>query len=660
MSKFSLMKTVCLLLVPMLLLSGCGSGAGGQTDASSATDTTAPEPIDDKTSPESDEAPADTEEVTTDGADAPVVEEKADGIFEAPTRLSGFKENQNDSFLKGKQCSVGYEEDGSLILKANASSGKRFSPKLTIEYADMMAACWPSYTDKADLPNGGADKHEVIVITVEGAAEQIRECDLHYSTGKRNVTQNTVLPTAIEDPQTGCTLLFFDMGLSFTKDYLNSLIFTWGYATSEEEIKAEMKIHAIELFPTTQDAYGAMGVEAPAATDYGSYPLQISSDKLSDLMTDIFSGETVMNETVMFLDPGDEKELLYDIDTVISVTSYDGKKTYREGVDYEVRDGRLVALKGGSMPMITSKRYYGADSSSLLMTEYNGEQVYTHWGEGRVMTDWQVNVTYTHSDPWDGFDQPCEAKIYEDFIRKLQNGEDVTVIYYGDSCTYGAASSFSYGYAPYQYSYTLLVTNALADLFGYTVRYINPNMSGTGPVPNQNYVAGTNGTITYINPSVGGWASGNALSSMDDYLMPFVEKYGCDLFVLDIGGNDGSGPAETVRRNDEAIINKLLPVAAEDVCVVIMSTLVNNPDSVNGWAGTEFLQEPQLRKAAAALREQGVRCGNCCMTSITLSALEHVKYNDISGNNINHPNDFFARMYACTLFENIIGYENLQ
>ena len=57
--------------------------------------------------------------------------------------------------------------------------------------------------------------------------------------------------------------------------------------------------------------------------------------------------------------------------------------------------------------------------------------------------------------------------------------EDVTVIFYGDSCTYGAASSFAYGYSPFQYSYALLVTNALADLFDYTVHYA----SAVGPMP---------------------------------------------------------------------------------------------------------------------------------------------------------------------------------
>ena len=47
------------------------------------------------------------------------------------------------------------------------------------------------------------------------------------------------------------------------------------------------------------------------------------------------------------------------------------------------------------------------------------------------------------------------------------------------------------------------------------------------------------------------------------------------------------------------------------------------------------------------------------MTSMTLSVLERVDFRDISGNNINHPNDFLARIYACTLFRTLVGYDNL-
>ncbi len=663
MRNRSLLLFAFLLLLMGLMLTACRSDPTGPAESSPSTETESPP----ETAAETETDPPVAEsETVSETETVPETEPPVDGIFESPTRLSGFTQDKNEEFFKGGQCEIAYNEDGSLTLKASAGAGKHYSAKLTVDYEKLMKNCLPSYTTTGDLPNGGEDKYRAVIITVAGTVESLTDLDLYYTTGRRGTTEHIILPLAAiptapaEDGQAS-TLLVFDMGEAFTEEYTNKLEFTWAYGTAQEEMTMEMKLESIDLYPTVQDACTELGLELPEKEEHGNYPLDISIDKLNPLIADIFAGDTVKNETVMFLDAGDEKELLYDIDTVISVTSYDGKKTYKEGVDYAVRDGKLVALEGTSMPIITRKVYYGAGSDSLLITlDDEGKRVYTHWGEGQVMTNWQVNVSYTHKDPWEGFDQPCEAEYYANFIRKLQNGEDVTVIFYGDSCTYGAASSFSYGYAPHQYSYAILVTEALADLFGYTVKYVSPNLSGTGPIPSRNYVAGTNGTITYINPSVGGWASADALANADRYLVPFIERYGCDLFISDIGGNDGSTPSQRTRQNVEGIVGKVLAAADEDVSVCIMSTLVNNPDSVNGWYGPEFMQEPQLRKAAAQFREQGISCGNCCVTSMTLSVLEHVKYNDISGNNINHPNDFWARMYACTLFENLIGYSNLK
>ena len=118
-----------------------------------------------------------------------------------------------------------------------------------------------------------------------------------------------------------------------------------------------------------------------------------------------------------------EYYVIYKADEILSVTSYDGKITYVEGKDYELKDGQIVALEGTSIPCITSEVYYGADSSSLLMTKYNGKNVYTYWGEATAMTRWQVCVTYTHSDTWEGYTQETQTAVYQSLIQKLKDGE---------------------------------------------------------------------------------------------------------------------------------------------------------------------------------------------------------------------------------------------
>lgn len=386
----------------------------------------------------------------------------------------------------------------------------------------------------------------------------------------------------------------------------------------------------------------------------GHRPLNYKAEDLAWEIQNVFSGNYVKNETVMFIDKGDTKELLYRIDSVISVKSYNGKKTYVEGQDYEVVDGKLRITEDSKIPCITSKKYYAGDGT--LTVEVDGERKSVYWGEGTVMTDYQVNVEYTHSDTWNGYKQKCFAGIYDKLYGKLEAGEDVTIVFYGDSCTYGAASSFTYGYSPKQYSYALLVTNALADIYGYTVHYEKSKLSGTGPMPKKDYVAGDRGTITYINNSVGGWTTKDGVSNFEEYAKPFIENFGCDLFIVDLGGNDGDISPKKTADNDEAIIAKVRGIAP-DSGIVIMSTLLNRPGS--NWAGNDALQEPFLVELSEKLRDEGVPCAVCGITSMTASVLEHIKFEDFSGNNINHPNDFWARLYANTLFETLVGYENL-
>lgn len=387
---------------------------------------------------------------------------------------------------------------------------------------------------------------------------------------------------------------------------------------------------------------------------YGLRPINYYEKELTWELHNIFGNNHIKNETVMFIDKGDIKSLLYEIDKILSVSSYDGKIIYKEGVDYELVSGKIKITEKSTIPCITSDKYYNGDGT--LKTLYNGEMTPTHWGEGRVMTDYQVNVEYTHNDVWRGYKQPCYANLYDTFYKKLENGDNVTILFYGDSCTYGAASSFAYGYPPFQYSYALLVTNAIADIYGYKVRYIKPNLEGTGPVPPDDYNKSFDKTITYINPSVGGWTTKDGVEKFELHAKPFIEKYGCDLFIVDLGGNDGPLPPENTRDNVAEIISKALSLS-KDTCVTIISTLLNRPGS--NWAGNDALEEPFLLTLSEKLRDEGTPCSLCGISSMTASVLEKIKFEDFSGNNINHPNDFWARLYACTLFETLIGYKNL-
>lgn len=391
--------------------------------------------------------------------------------------------------------------------------------------------------------------------------------------------------------------------------------------------------------------------------------LDLRLSELDMFMQPIFSGTYSYNETVMFLDKGDAKTLLYPIDTVVEVTSYDGSIIYEEGKDYVVEDGKLKITENSSIPCITGEKFYNAPGS-ILETEYEGKNVPTHWGEGRAMVDWQVNVSYTHTSEWQGYVQISQLEIYQDFVKKLIAGEDVTVFFYGDSITTGGNSSWRDGYAPYQDPYTILFVKALADLFDYTVHFEAANLQApsgrlTTIVPDEDYVAGERGRITYVNTAIGGWTSEDGVVNVEKFVNQKIEQYGCDLFVLAFGMNDQDVSPDITAENATAILNEVY-VLEPAASVVIISTMSPNPNATNGWYGNQVYQEPKLLELAQAYRDLGWRCGVACMTSISQAVLEHKEFHDYSGNNINHPNDYFGRIYAQALLQTVIGYENIK
>ena len=389
--------------------------------------------------------------------------------------------------------------------------------------------------------------------------------------------------------------------------------------------------------------------------------LDVKDEDLKEIMQNIFAGTKSVNETVMFLDKGDVKSLLFPIESVISVTSYDGKTVYEEGKDYVIEDGKLKITEDSSIKVITSAKYYN-HAGSLINTKNpaTGQMVPTFWGESQVK-QWQVSVTYTHAEGWEGYVQESQLDVYKDFVAKLIAGEDVTVFFYGDSITWGACSTFAEGVNPKQGAYAMLFTEALADLFGYKVTYVNTGLSASMPchtVPTTEYVGGERGTITYVNTAIGGWTSTDGVNNFDKFVKQQIEKYGCDLFVLGYGMNDGGYAATQTKANAKKMIDGVLEIKPE-ASIMIVSTMT--PHSGSNWDHASIQQqEKQFLSLAKAYAKDGKPVAVACVNSVSVEIQKHKTFNDYSGNNINHPNDWFYRVYAQTLLQTLVGYENMK
>jgi hypothetical protein len=116
-----------------------------------------------------------------------------------------------------------------------------------------------------------------------------------------------------------------------------------------------------------------------------------------------------------------------------------------------------------------------------------------------------------------------------------------------------------------------------------------------------------------------------------------------DLVLLAFGMNDSSGrPAAEYKSNIEntmATIREKLP----EVEFILIAPMLGNRD----WITLKPELFPQYRDALASLSRAGVALAD--LTSVWTELLERKQDWDLTGNGVNHPNDFGHRVYAQVL-----------
>ena len=363
--------------------------------------------------------------------------------------------------------------------------------------------------------------------------------------------------------------------------------------------------------------------------------------------------ELSADETVAFIYPDEEKQLLYEIERIVSVTSYDGKTRYEYGRDYVLKNGKLALAARSAIPVMTPELYYSdGDEPILKVLKPDGSESPCCFFGARELGAYQVRVTYTH--PGSGGIIPPGHGRYGRFLRLLESGADATVLFHGDSITYGADASLARKQPPFAPSFPIRFVLALAQKYDYSVRFATAGADHTygGPFPEA--PRGGRGTVTLVNTAVGGWTSEDGVNRLETHIAPQVKRYGCDLFVLGYGMNDGQRSPETTAGNCEKIVRRVLSLRP-NASVMLVSTMLPNPDALHGWNANQAFQEPELVKLADKLNAGGVPCDVAKMTSVSAEILKRKKFIDVPGNNVNHPNDYLSRVYSETLLAALTG-----
>ena len=328
-----------------------------------------------------------------------------------------------------------------------------------------------------------------------------------------------------------------------------------------------------------------------------------------ELLAPVWDTDTMYAESLTFTEG--RSLLMYEPSEIISFYDSHLQKEFKPGVDFII-DGRDVLLTENS------DIFSFSDEELYPREEIPGKTFPTEKGnllfmEGSFFHDRQYAITYkVRKNSWQGHrPSSCSALLPVTF-SKLRRGEKLSITLFGDSICVGANASKFVDAEPYCPPYFELVNTALTKRYG--------------------------SHIDFHNPSVGGKGTTWGVETVE-------ENVNCrknDLVVISLGANDGDKNREEFGKNIEKIMTAIREKHPQTEFLLIATSLPNkllSSDKARFYA-EQYTFTDEL--------DRFVECGvaKADITRMQYELLNHKRFIDITANNVNHPNDFFHRMYA--------------
>ena len=177
------------------------------------------------------------------------------------------------------------------------------------------------------------------------------------------------------------------------------------------------------------------------------------------------------------------------------------------------------------------------------------------------------------------------------------------------------------------------MTAMLAEEYGYTVSW------DVHPYQEMKQIEMTGGKVLhYVNTAVGGMDSVWGVKNVETH----VNDYHPDLVVLAFGMNDGHKNREYYMELTAQIVDSMRANTRADI--ILLATMLPHWRAA-GFFGHQIEYEPALAAYASTMDNVAI----APMTSVHKHILSRKAYYHMTGNNVNHPKDFLARVYGMTL-----------
>ncbi len=334
------------------------------------------------------------------------------------------------------------------------------------------------------------------------------------------------------------------------------------------------------------------------------------------MFTPIWDTDVVYGESfTMYRDKNGEicAKFLYEPEQIIEVTSADLETTYEEGKDYTVRDGKLFLTENTAIPFMEYEEIFMKEPIQDRCFAY--PEGYLLFSEGHFFHDRQIAVTYKcKKGGWQGYVPAYKGDILHNTITRLTQDKQLNLVLFGDSISAGANASGMTMASPFQPRFGDLVAENLRRSYGATVKFHNPSVCGTDSR----------------------WGT----KTLDENVI----AKNPDLVILAFGMNGNREP-HVFESHIKNMVDRI-KAANADTDIILIATSTPNPlltDSRAKFWSYQYLYGETLAK----FESDGIALLD--MGALQKTLHKNKRFIDTTGNNVNHPNDFFIRIHAQAL-----------
>ncbi|GAB3923788.1 hypothetical protein GCM10028827_10860 [Mucilaginibacter myungsuensis] len=322
--------------------------------------------------------------------------------------------------------------------------------------------------------------------------------------------------------------------------------------------------------------------------------------------------DVVVDESVQVIRDGSQttSKLLLPAKTIVSVRAADYSKVFVQGKDWEQADGKLVIPAASTVPFLTPADliFDKPKPGNSFGAKTAGK--YVLYNSGSYFMSKQILVTYIPAagTKWQGPVPKLASGGLPNTIALLKKSKAIKVAFLGNSIEVGLNASNLEKLPPFMPNWPELLIHNLRKNYGKNVSFVNRSVSGMMAKWGMDSVS----RITSQQPN---------------------------LVVIGFGMNDGTQRvAPDVYRTQIKGIIDAVKATNPNAEFILVAPMLANPDS--GFDGLQRSYKVELDKLAG----KGTIVAD--MTAVHAELLKHKTYQDMTGNNINHPNDYLSRWYA--------------